>query len=63
MSSRVGTPFYISPQVLEGNYYCSCDIWSAGVMLYIMLSGCPPFFGQTDAELLQRIRAGHFTFP
>lgn len=48
MYSKMGTPFYIAPEVLKKKYNEKCDIWSCGVILYILLSGNPPFNGKND---------------
>ena len=56
MTLQVGTPYYISPEILKSNYDEGCDIWSSGVILYILLSGVPPFFGNSDAEIMNMIR-------
>lgn len=61
MKTKAGTPYYISPEVLAGNYDQSCDIWSAGVILYILLSGVPPFFGDSDPEILESVLKGEYS--
>ncbi len=63
MSTKVGTAYYVSPEVLEGNYDEKCDIWSSGVILYILLSGDPPFNGQNDNEIYRKIAKKKFSFP
>lgn len=62
MKTRAGTPYYISPEVLMGNYDVSCDMWSAGCMLYILLCGYPPFYGDDNKEILEMVQKGIFDF-
>ena len=55
--SKVGTPSYIPPEVLSGDYNYKCDLWSAGIVLYILLCGLVPFYGKTDIAIMEVITA------
>jgi serine/threonine protein kinase len=58
-----GTPLYVAPEILDGVAYdVQCDMWSLGVIVFILLCGYPPFFGDDDDELFYRIRHAHYEF-
>ena len=58
----IGTLIYCSPEVLKNNYNKKCDIWSCGVLMYVLLSGHFPFFGKTEEEIRKKILSGKFIF-
>lgn len=61
MTKVEGTPYYIAPEVLEEHYNEKCDEWSIGVIMYILLSGRPPFNGPSDDEIFAKILKGKFS--
>lgn len=64
MSEVVGTPYYVAPEVISGGEYNEkVDVWSAGVILYIMIAGIPPFYGQSAAEIFEAVLRGNLRFP
>ena len=62
LKSKVGTLYYISPEIIKGNYDEKCDIWACGVILYILLTGNPPFSGNTDKEVYNLITQIKYDF-
>jgi len=60
LTATLGSLYYVAPEVLEGSYGLPCDIWSIGVIVYMLLSGVPPFDGKTDADVMGKIRQGRF---
>jgi len=63
MESDVGTPRYMAPEVIRMKYRSSCDLWSVGVVAYILLCGYGPFDGDSDDEMEQNILNGTYSFP
>ncbi|GAX20809.1 calcium/calmodulin-dependent protein kinase I [Fistulifera solaris] len=63
LSTQCGTPGYVAPEILEGTLYDErADMWSVGVILYILLGGYPPFIESTQRDLFRKIRKGEYEF-
>ncbi|KAI9987948.1 hypothetical protein PInf_024205 [Phytophthora infestans] len=62
MRKVLGSVVYMAPEVLEGNYKETCDMWSLGVIMYMLLSNKAPFHGHTEDELVESIFAGEVTY-
>jgi serine/threonine protein kinase len=63
LTTQCGTPGYVAPEILEGTPYDHrADMWSVGVILYILLGGYPPFIENTQRDLFRKIRRGEYEF-
>jgi len=62
-TTTAGTPGYVAPEVIDRKPYdMRCDYWSLGVVLFLMLSGTPPFYHPDHMELFEIIKEGKFNF-
>jgi len=63
LRTQCGTPGYVAPEILEGvPYGTQADMWSLGVIAFILLGGYPPFIEDNQRELFRKIRKGHYEF-
>lgn len=63
MNTMVGTPYYIAPEILRGHGYThAVDMWSMGVITYMLLSGKPPFAAREDSQILAKVRKAKYNF-
>lgn len=63
LTQKVGTPYYIAPEVIKKKYDKKCDVWSCGVIMYLLLCGYPPFAGEDDEEIMENILKEQLDFP
>jgi len=64
LQTACGTPGYVAPEVLIGEgYNQEVDVWSIGVIMYILLCGFPPFYAENNSKLFEKIMAGTYSFP
>ena len=74
LTGRIGTPFYVAPEgnfqsfsrqkplVLKNKYNNKCDVWSCGVILYVMLCGYPPFNHKEETQVLKLVEKAEYNF-
>ena len=57
---RVGTPYYMAPEMIDGNFVYASDVWSIGVILFTMVTGKQPFRGKSKQEVFDKIKFGEY---
>ena len=62
MQAPSGSPYYIAPEVFEQNYTYKCDLWSMGVVMYILRSGKVPFPGVCNKDIIENVMKGEYHF-
>jgi calcium-dependent protein kinase len=62
LNSKVGTAYYVPPEVLSGEYTEKCDVWSIGIILCVLLTGEPPFNGANDSIIYNKIKNYNYHF-
>lgn len=64
LRTSLGTPGYVAPEILQGaaKYTSAVDLWSLGVIIYVLLSGYPPFHAKSKSKLFDQIKQGDFKF-
>ena len=63
LNTVVGSPYFTAPEVFEGKYGKECDVWSCGVVLYVLLSGCYPYNADTPSLIFDKIQIEDVEFP
>ena len=58
----MGTAYYMAPEILIGECDCKCDIWSIGVVLFMLITGKPPFQGESPGEIIRNARKNKLYF-
>jgi len=62
LKTITGTPYYMAPEIMDGNYDSKVDSWSLGVLLYTLICGKLPFFGENSMEVFNKIKNANYTF-
>lgn len=59
---QMGSAYYIAPEMLAGSYSAEADVWACGVILYILLSGVPPFYSEDVKQIYEMVKARFHPF-